>query len=126
MLHHLKFDASKRQKIIDAAIESGNELPKFSQAPELSFFETDFWNAYRQLNTCRNNGGPIPWTAINEYCRRFEIVDDDYDEFVSIIGQIDEAHINFMNDKINKEAAKKNNGTNPERIRSKNPFKPAV
>lgn len=53
-----------------------------------------YLDAFRMLDTCRNNGmslGPIPFTAIVEYTRIYEV--DDIDGFITVIRMIDNAYL---------------------------------
>jgi hypothetical protein len=34
--------------------------------------------------------GPIPWTAINHYCQRYNIKDEDFETFTVLIRAMDE------------------------------------
>ena len=53
-----------------------------------------YLDAFRLLDTCRNNGmslGPIPFTAIVEYTRIYEV--EDVDGFITVIRMIDNAYL---------------------------------
>lgn len=51
---------------------------KILNAPELDSGLSFFFTAFIDLSTCRYKGGfgdgPIPWVAINEYCKHHYIV----------------------------------------------------
>jgi hypothetical protein len=53
------------------------------------------WNAFHELDTDRQIGfaeGPIPFTAIDSFARRYGIVDvDEFDGFVTIMRGMDAA-----------------------------------
>lgn len=87
-----------------AALESGRDIPDSCLPPELSDpelhvylsgSEGHFW----RLSTCRGIGfgslGPIPWTAVDEYARVYGFAENeiDYDDFVFIIGALDEVFL---------------------------------
>lgn len=63
----------------------------------------DFYlDAFRELSTCRSSGmglGPIPFTAIVEYSRLYDV--GDFDDFNYIIRLVDNAYLE-LNDKKNK------------------------
>jgi len=49
---------------------------KIQNAPDLGFGLLFFYQAFLDLVDCRQMGmalGPIPWTAVNDYCARYEI-----------------------------------------------------
>ena len=123
-MHELKLSSKKKKDLSRAAANSNKPLPKMLQSPELSFFDQFYWNAFRQLNTCRNATGPIPWDSIDRYCARHNITGEDYEEFISIIGQVDEAALEHWQKEA--EQRSKKNGTNAGGIRGKNPFKPKI
>lgn len=59
---------------VEAAKKKGRPLEAdhwFHDKPELPFGADFFFNAYRDLQTCRHpDGGAIPWTAAMEYSDR--------------------------------------------------------
>ena len=51
-----------------------------------------YLDAFWELSTCRGPmGGPIPWTAIDAYCRRLEIDGDHFATMVCHIRAMDTA-----------------------------------
>ena len=57
-------------------MRDGSPLPKrIANAPTISMGLELYWNAFMELNSCRNSGwssGPIPWTAILDYSKAYE------------------------------------------------------
>lgn len=87
--------------IAKAAAERGDDVPESCLPPELSnpdlgvYLEAPHGHFWR-LSTCRGIGfgalGPIPWTAVDSYAQTYGFAQNevDYDDFVFIIGQLDE------------------------------------
>ena len=40
--------------------------------------------------------GPIPWTAMDAYCRIHELEDDAYDDFFHLVWALDRAYLDHM------------------------------
>lgn len=75
------------------------DLPP-SFCPSLMFIWDSFW----ELNTTRHEIGPIPWTAINEYCKRWGIIDtNEFDEFMFFIRGLDSAFLNYKTEEIKRK-----------------------
>lgn len=76
-----------------------------STADPVSLNETQdmYYSAFCSLNTCRVMGGPIPWTALNEYSIRYSIEDDFFDEFCEVIHEIDFKYLKMMDEKQKEE-----------------------
>lgn len=66
-------------------------------------------DAFFELSTCRASSGPIPFTAISEYCRIFNIVNspEELDEFIYVIRKMDDVYL-----KNEREKAKARGSTN--------------
>jgi len=62
---------------MEQAAKFGTPLPPvIRDAPDLRFGLELFYTAFFELSSCRTIGmsdGPIPWLAIDEYCKRNEI-----------------------------------------------------
>jgi len=57
--------------------DSGRSVPAIEQRPSLEGYEW-LWQAFISLATCRQIGmtpGPIPWTAIQQYCAVHRLTD---------------------------------------------------
>jgi hypothetical protein len=85
--------------MLNAARETGCELPKMlTNAPTLNLIDQFYFQAYKRLHACSGMNGQIPWTAIVEYGREFDLEGDELEEFVTIIELVGSAH-----DKFNRE-----------------------
>lgn len=61
-------------------------------APELHLDEQLYFTGYLDLNSCRPIGmgeGPIPWSAMMEYCMVHGIAGELLDDFMYIIRHLD-------------------------------------
>lgn len=71
-------------------------------APDLSPGLELYRTAFFELSSCRSFGmavGPIPWTAINQYCR-FKEFDKDQEEIAHyLIGRMDSFYLEFLSKK---------------------------
>lgn len=67
----------------------GVAVPKELEPPRLYDVELYFWEAFVELTTDRNNGGPIPYSSIREYAK----VHGDNDSFTAIIRRMDRAYL---------------------------------
>lgn len=68
MRWHLKWGEHER-RLKELHEKSGYVHPNWEPKPEIEGLEP-IWAAYIQLSSCRLvEGGPIPWTAINDYAR---------------------------------------------------------
>lgn len=70
--------------------------------PEIGGLEF-FYDAFRELDSCRPIGfelGPIPFTAIVEYSRIYDV--GDFDEFLQIIRLVDAAYLRIQRSKVEK------------------------
>lgn len=52
-----------------------------------------FFEAFMELHTCRGgmNDGPIPWTAVDQYCTRHGFSDDLYEDVLYHVRAVDDA-----------------------------------
>lgn len=74
-----------------AALETGREIPEsILNMPTLSIGNVFFWKAFRELNSCRGEGS-IPWTAIDQYARRYDVQGYLFEELVVLVGALDDA-----------------------------------
>lgn len=72
----------------------GQELPEhLANPPKLTMASAYYLEVYNLLGTCRAIGfggvGPIPYTAISQYCHDHSITGDDLTEVVLIISKLD-------------------------------------
>lgn len=82
-------------------MREGRPLPKkIRNAPELILGLEFYYNAFEDLSSCRELGfgvGPIPWTAMKDYCHEYDITgDDDLEDFFYFIRQMDNAYLAHM------------------------------
>lgn len=88
--------------MIQAAIEAGNPIPpSLVNAPIVPPEGLFYLHAFTELSTCRSMGygcwGSIPWTAIDRYCIRHQVMD--YDLFVRIMRSLDSHWLSKANKK---------------------------
>ena len=77
---------------MQAAIESGKPIPpNLLNAPDVPPEGLFYLHAFIALCSCRIMGfgsfGAIPWTAMNDYCTRYNVLD--FDLFIQIIRNLD-------------------------------------
>jgi len=64
--------------------------------------------AFRQLSTCRPGGGglaAIPWLAIHEWCKRYDLNDEDSFDLDYFVRKMDEAWLEYHDGKRKTELA---------------------
>jgi hypothetical protein len=85
-------------------------LPKaIANAPELWQGLELFYTAFMDLTTCRPLGmseGPIPWTAIAEYCDRYDIADEQREDLFYFLREMDTAYLKARVEQSKKEQKK--------------------
>jgi hypothetical protein len=62
-----------------------------------------FYVAFLDLTSCRASGfgeGPIPWTAVNDYCLRKEITGEQAADMFSHVQTLDSVYLNFRSKKM--------------------------
>lgn len=78
--------------VIQAALAKGRETPPWANEPP-KFDGDDFYlSAWSQLSTCRPAGdfvGPIPWVAIREYAKHYQLEEDVAEVFIQSIIEMD-------------------------------------
>lgn len=84
-------------------IQRGQSLPDaLANAPFLLQGLEHFYLAFQELSSCRPVGmgiGAIPWTAIREYAQQENFVGEDYEEFMYMIREMDNAWLEYQNEK---------------------------
>ena len=82
---------------------------KIQKAPELQVGLELFLEAFQVLTTCRGamygSEGPIPWTAMREYCNEYGIEGEERDYFYEVISHMDNTYLNFKATKMSKKPA---------------------
>lgn len=70
--------------------------------PEIGPYFQFYIDAFYDLTTCRYNGmstGPIPFTAMIEYAKIYDIVGDDLVDFLHVMRVMDNAFLNKVQEK---------------------------
>ncbi|MCM1497280.1 MAG: hypothetical protein NC124_02325 [Clostridium sp.] len=98
------------QKIINAALESGDEIPEnLRNVPVINPDYEFYWHCFNDLSSDREMGqgviGNIPWSSVYMYCQAYDLGMDTTQDVFSIVRQVD----NFYCDKINGETTRKMN-----------------
>jgi len=93
--------------ILEQARQQRGPIPqRILDAPELELGLEWAYQSYAKLTTCRSMGmecpGPIPWTAINDFCIREGISGDEQDELEYLIGKMDEAYLKYVERSVGK------------------------
>lgn len=82
--------------------------PRILDAPFLHMGLEWVYQAFGKLTTCRQLGmgspGPIPWTAMNDFCIANGVTEDDQEEFEYLIEKMDDAYIKHALDKQEKKS----------------------
>ena len=86
--------------IIDQARAQRTQIPQRILNAPLLFLGLDWvYQVFGKLTTCRQLGmgvpGPIPWTAVNEFCIANDVRDDDQEELEFLIERMDDAYIKY-------------------------------
>lgn len=82
--------SGSRSKIIAAMEERGDKPPPhLTRGVRIEGTALFYWNAFRELRTCVNPAGMIPWTAIRDFAATYRI--QFFDEFLSIIRRMEVA-----------------------------------
>lgn len=82
------------------------KIPDFLRdAPTLNVGLELYWDAFGALTTCRSIGsgamGPIPWTAIMQYCGHMEINDfDQIERMIDYLRAMDKTYIEHFSNKL--------------------------
>lgn len=93
--------------IIEQCYRNRMPIPeKILNAPELMTGLSFFFNAFMDLTTCRYKGGysdgPIPWVAINEYCKHHYIVGEQREDLEYHIQRMDMEYMKISARKVEK------------------------
>lgn len=95
-------------------VRDGQPLPDHIQnAPELTQGLELFYNAFQDLSSCRTAGmslGPIPWTAMDQYCVRYGINGEQRDDLFHHVEKLDEAYREYVEKKAEKKSKIKGAG----------------
>lgn len=72
-------------------------------APELQLGLDLFYVAFTDLSTCRSIGmseGPIPWTAVRDYCDELLLEGDQREDMFFHIREMDVSYLNYRTSKV--------------------------
>lgn len=58
-----------------------------------------YYNAFAELASDRTMDGGIPWTAISQYGRRYEIEGQEFEDFAFLIRALDQEWQKIMDEK---------------------------
>lgn len=82
------------------------KAPDFiKDAPQLYFWLDAYYEAFGSLSSCRpvdgfsGSIGRIPWTAVNDYAKRYPFADNDFEVFTIYISALDEKLMQLVRDK---------------------------
>ena len=85
--------------------------------PEVGYFSL-YTDAFRELSSCRSLGfsgvGPIPFTAIVDYTRVYEI--EDFVDFIFIIREMDNEYLKLNYAKDGNNGTKNGNKSNRNKV----------
>ena len=95
------------KKIRAQAEKFSMELPdKIKNKPKVPESLAFTWRAFWELSTDRTIGmveGPLPWSSIDRYAKRYGITDlDDFDYFSILLKQMDATYMEFRGKKSGK------------------------
>lgn len=92
--------------LIEVVLERGDPVPDDAIPPPLPPDYLYVYGAFSDLSADRDIGfgcGPIPFTAIDAYARRYGIADpDDFEEFAGDIRLLDRLFLNATDKKSDK------------------------
>lgn len=119
LIYHLEQGRTEK-KILELAMRNNMPVPEsIVNAPELLAGDDLFFIGYLELNTCRSIGmaeGPIPWTAIREYCFVHEISGELLEDFMYVIKTVDVEIRNYQAQKQKDESDKPTGRRPPARV----------
>jgi len=89
----LERDIDKEAIIMQQALRLNAPLPdKIANVPDLNTGLEFYLEVYLDLCSDKNVGfgeGPIPWSAMNEYAKRYNIADEEFERMVSVLRAAD-------------------------------------
>jgi hypothetical protein len=94
------------KRIIEQCLRERREFPdKIKNAPSLLLGLELFFRAWLELGSCRLSvmeEGPIPWLAISQYAKDYDIVGELYEDLVYYVRVLDNAYLKFKRSKSEK------------------------
>lgn len=104
----------------DAAVDAGFAPPESTIPPECPDHLLNYLQIFWTLSSCRSMGGmggagPIPWTAIDKYAERYEIVDDEllYDDLMFYINAMDQTYLQIMKEEMERQNSSSQSNNSP-------------
>lgn len=73
-------------------------MPCVANRPDLFGHLSFEWSAFRALSTDRAAGmgiGPVPWSSIDRFARRYRIEGEEFDRFADLIQAMDTAYVAY-------------------------------
>jgi len=68
--------------------------------PEFNDLVSFYWSSFWELSSTRHELGQIPWTAVNEYAKRWGVDSpEEFDEFLLFIRALDSEFLSTQNNK---------------------------
>jgi len=112
------------QIIIESCIKRRQPLPEaIASAPTIFKGLEPYYVAFWELSTDRGQGmgvGPIPWSAINAYAIREELVGEGYEDLLDYVRALDRTFLKFQREEEAKrhaaEEARRNGPINQGRV----------
>ena len=87
------------KKIIEQCMRESLPLPaKIANAPSLQLGLQMYWSSFMELSSCRPTGwgvGPIPWDAMRDYAREYELTESETTDFKQILRAMDNAYLEY-------------------------------
>lgn len=85
------------------------KLPdRIANAPEVEFGLMLYWNGFLALSSCRSAAygteGPIPWTAMRDYCNEHELDEEQRSLFHDCVAAMDKVYLDHKGKKAQKAA----------------------
>lgn len=79
-----------------------------ANAPDLHLGLEAYFEAYMDLCSCRGGmgDGPIPWTAIHEYCQRLEFDEETCDDMLFYVRVMDDTWLAYQKEKRNSKTGR--------------------
>lgn len=102
-MHGLSLAPAQRL-IMEECIRRGQPPPESIQnAPVLFEGLHLYYTAFLDLNGCRQLGqamGPIDWLAIDRYCQRYDIQEEQYEDMHYFVARMDEAFLTYHRERM--------------------------
>ena len=103
-------------------MRDGLPLPdKIKNAPILRLGLELFYNAFWDLDSCRNSGwgmGPIPWLAMRDYATTFGFTEEQEEDLYYHVRLMDNAYLDFYDKGSKPSPSQKDLGHSPGAWRS--------